>query len=320
MGSSHHHHHHSSGLVPRGSHMMSKVKVGIIGGSGFDDPNLFKKVGVRQVTTPFGKPSDTLVEGFVGDVACVVLPRHGKGHLIPPSEVNYRANVWALKDLGCTHILATTACGSLQEDLVPGDFVVLNQFMDKTWGRENTFYGSKPDSLKGVLHMPMAEPFCERTRQILIQAARNKSINVYDKKTMDKSACIHPCVHAEGSAVTINGPRFSTRCESFIHKAMGLDIVNMTLVPEVSLAREAGLSYASIAIVTDFDCWKSEEEHVCVDMVLEQFRKSVVHVREILLEAVALIGAEDWTKTIEANKALVMSSRQDLLHQGSNDK
>ncbi|CAH8637824.1 unnamed protein product [Schistosoma bovis] len=145
---------------------MSKVKVGIIGGSGFDDPNLFKKVGVRQVTTPFGKPSDALIEGFVGDVACVVLPRHGKGHLIPPSEVNYRANVWALRDLGCTHILATNACGSLQEDLVPGDFVVLNQFLDKTWGRENTFYGSKPDSLKGVLHMPMAEPFCERTRQV----------------------------------------------------------------------------------------------------------------------------------------------------------
>ncbi|CAH8288755.1 unnamed protein product [Heterobilharzia americana] len=147
---------------------MSKVKVGIIGGSGFNDPNLFKQVKVRTVTTPFGNPSDVLTEGYVGDVPCVVLPRHGRQHLILPSEVNYRANIWALKEAGCTHILATNACGSLQENIHPGDFVVLNQFYDRTVGRELTFYGSRPGAMKGVLHMPMGDPFCEETRQVSI--------------------------------------------------------------------------------------------------------------------------------------------------------
>ncbi|KAH8863110.1 S-methyl-5'-thioadenosine phosphorylase isoform 2 [Schistosoma japonicum] len=299
---------------------MSKVKVGIIGGSGFDDPNLFKQVGIRKVTTPFGDPSDVLTEGFVGDVACVVLPRHGKGHLILPSEVNYRANIWALKELGCTHILATNACGSLQEDKKPGDFVVLNQFYDNTRGREQTFYGSRPGSLDGVLHMPMGDPFCEETRQILIEAAKNLSMTVCDKTCSANTTCSHPCVHSEGSGITINGPRFSTRFESLLFKSWGLDVINMTLVPEVSLAREAGLSYASLAIVTDYDCWKTDQKHVCVDIVLKEFRNSVDKVKLILLEAVKLIGARDWTKTIEANKSLVLSSRQDLAHQESKGK
>ncbi|CAI2733829.1 unnamed protein product [Schistosoma spindalis] len=299
---------------------MSLVKVGIIGGSGFNDPDLLQEAKVRTVTTPFGNPSSVLTEGFVEGVPCVVLPRHGKEHLLPPSEINYRANIWALKELGCTHILATNACGSLQKDKKPGDFVIPNQFYDNTRNRELTFYGSGPGSLKGVLHIPMADPFCEETRQVLIKAAKCLSLTIRDKTCSSDAISNHPCVHTEGSVITINGPRFSTRCESLLFQKWGFDLINMTLVPEVSLAREAGLSYASIAIVTDFDCWKADKEHVCVDMVLEQFNKSVGQVRKILLEAVRLIGARDWTKTIEANKALVLSSRQDLLHQESEGK
>ncbi|CAH8592683.1 unnamed protein product [Schistosoma turkestanicum] len=299
---------------------MSKVKVGIIGGSGLDDPNLFQKVGVRNVTTNFGAPSDVLTEGFIENVPCVMLPRHGKKHGILPHEVNYRANISALHELGCTHVLATNACGSLQENLMPGDFVVLDQFIDWSWGRESTFYGSKAGSMKGVLHMPMATPFCDKTRQVLIEAAKNLSMNVFDKKCMDAASAIHPCVHTEGSGITINGPRFSTRFESLLYQSFGVDIVNMTLVPEVVLARELGLSYASLAIVTDYDCWKTDQEHVCVDMVLEQFNKSVDRVKSLLLEAVKLIGSRDWTETIEANKALVASSRQDHAHRESQSK
>ncbi|RTG86635.1 5'-methylthioadenosine phosphorylase [Schistosoma bovis] len=242
--------------------LLFTYQVGIIGGSGFDDPDLLQEAKVRTVTTPFGNPSSFLTEGFVEGVPCVVLPRHGKEHLLPPSEINYRANIWALKELGCTHILATNACGSLQKDKKPGDFVVLNQFYDNTRNRELTFYGSGPGSLKGVLHMPMADPFCEETRQVLIKAAKNLSLTIRDKTCSSDTIINHPCVHTEGSVITINGPRFSTRCESLLFQKWGFDLINMTLVPEVSLAREAGLSYASIAIVTDFDCWKADEEHV----------------------------------------------------------
>ncbi|CAH8869281.1 unnamed protein product [Trichobilharzia szidati] len=298
---------------------MTNIKVGIIGGSGFDDPNLFKQVKVTEVTTQFGNPSDVLTEGFIGDVPCVILPRHGKKHLILPSEVNYRANIWALKEAGCTHILATCACGSLQEHAQPGDFLVLDQFFDRTTGREVSFYGSRPGAIKGVLHMPMADPFCEETRQVLIEAAKNLSFDVYDRDS-GKPEPKHPCVHTKGSLVTINGPRFSTRFESKVFRSWGLDLVGMTLVPEVSLAREAGLSYASLAIVTDYDCWKADEAHVSVDIVLREFGKSIEKVKKVVLEAVRLIGTRDWTKTIEANQLLVQNSRQDLAHAKDSDK
>ncbi|VDP68018.1 unnamed protein product [Schistosoma curassoni] len=139
---------------------------------------------------------------------------------------------------------------------------IITKFYDNTRNRELTFYGSGPGSLKGVLHMPMADPFCEETRQVLIKAAKNLSLTIRDKTCSSDTIINHPCVHTEGSVITINGPRFSTRCESLLFQKWGFDLINMTLVPEVSLAREAGLSYASIAIVTDFDCWKADEEHV----------------------------------------------------------
>ena len=177
-----------------------------------------------------------------------------------PSNINFRANIHALKTEGCTHIIATTACGSLQEDIHPGECVViLDQFIDKTFRRDPTFYDSKPGSPKGICHMQMDHPFCEHTRSILIKAAKQLQINTHEK----------------GTAVTIEGPRFSTKAESNLFRSWGCDVVNMTTVPEVCLAKEAGICYASIALPTDYDCWKDEPVSVrfglavCVNQMLE---------------------------------------------------
>ncbi|TGZ62716.1 hypothetical protein CRM22_007297 [Opisthorchis felineus] len=293
---------------------MGKVKVGIIGGSGMNDPNILEYSRERVVTTTFGDPSDSIIEGMIGRVPCAVLARHGRNHSIIPSDINYRANIWALKTVGCTHILASTACGGLQDYTHPGDFLILDQFLDFSRGREQTFYGGKRPVFEGVLHTPMGKPFCEKTRQVLIDAAKGMSLTICDRDQGPPAENVHPCVHTRGSAVTINGPRFSTKLESQIFRNFGIDVVNMTLVPEVSLAREAAMSYASVAIVTDYDCWKHEEQEVCVSAVLGAFKKSAEKVKHMLVKAVKLIGERDWTAVIEANERLVATSRQDLLH------
>ena len=174
--------------------------------------------------------------------------RHGKGHTIMPTHVNYRANLWALKEEGCTHVLVTTACGSLREEIKPGDCVILDQFIDRTTKRVSTFYDGQPGHLKGVCHIPMDTPFCERTRGILIKTA---------KKLGEFSA-----VHENGTVLTIEGPRFSTKAESHLWRTWGAHIVNMTTVPEVCLARELGLSYSAVALATDYDCWRQPDEAV----------------------------------------------------------
>ncbi|KAF6770567.1 hypothetical protein AHF37_10415, partial [Paragonimus kellicotti] len=236
--------------------------VGIIGGSGLNDLHILKNPVERRVQTIFGEPSDVLIEGTVNNVPCVLLARHGRNHSIIPSDVNYRANIMALKEAGCTHILATNASGGLQDYTQPGDFIILDQFMDQTRGREQSLYGGRKPNLDGVLHIPMAEPFCEKTREILIEAARSCSLTVWDRQRDPSGPDRHPCVHTRGSSVTINGPRFSTRFESKLYRSWGLDLIGMTLVPEVVLAREAGLSYASVSIVTDYDSWKTDAENV----------------------------------------------------------
>lgn len=173
--------------------------------------------------------------------------RHGRQHSIMPSLINYRACIWTLKEEGCTHVLTTTACGSLQEHIHPGDVVIIDQFIDRTHRREQTFYdGHSGVGPLGICHMQMDLPFCERTRKILIQACQQEGI---------------PC-HKRGVIVTIEGPRFSTKAESVLFRSWGADLVNMTTVPEVCLAKEAGLCYASIALPTDYDCWREAGEPV----------------------------------------------------------
>uniref|UniRef100_A0A7N6FJG1 Purine nucleoside phosphorylase n=1 Tax=Anabas testudineus TaxID=64144 RepID=A0A7N6FJG1_ANATE len=219
-----------------------------------DDPDILEGRTERYVDTPYGKPSDALILGKIKNVECVLLARHGRQHTIMPSEVNFQANIWALREEGCTHLLVTTACGSLREEIQPGDIVIIDQFIDRTTKRAQTLYDGQPTSPAGVCHIPMAEPFCNRTREVLIEVARSLGIKC----------------HVRGTMLTIEGPRFSSRAESLMFRQWGADVINMTTVPEVVLAKEAGLCYASIAMATDYDCWKEHEEAVSGRVEVQQ--------------------------------------------------
>lgn len=194
------------------------------------------------MSTPFGDPSDVLVSGQVHHVDCVLLARHGRKHSVMPSNINYRANIWALREIGCTHILATTACGSLQENITPGHIVFPDNFIDRTTKREGSFYDGRENSPKGVCHMTMANAFQPELRKILIQTARE----------------LHLVHHETGTVVTIEGPRFSSSAESHLFRSWGCHLINMTTVPEVVLAKEAGICYAAIALPTDYDSWRTD--------------------------------------------------------------
>nr|F6V515.1 RecName: Full=S-methyl-5'-thioadenosine phosphorylase; AltName: Full=5'-methylthioadenosine phosphorylase; Short=MTA phosphorylase; Short=MTAP; Short=MTAPase [Xenopus tropicalis] len=269
------------------------VKVGIIGGSGLDDPDILEGRLEKYVDTPFGKPSDALVLGKIKNVDCVLLAsRHGRQHTIAPTNVNYRANIWALKSEGCTHILVTTACGSLREEIQPGDIVIVDQFIDRTTKREQTFYDGGPSCLPGVCHIPMAEPFCAKTREVLIDIAKRLGIKC----------------HSKGAMITIEGPRFSSKAESQMFRLWGADVINMTTVPEVILAKEAGICYASIAMATDYDCWKEHEEAVSVDRVLKTLKENANKATSILLTAIPQIAAMDWTELLQSMKSTVQLS------------
>jgi 5'-methylthioadenosine phosphorylase len=244
------------------------VKVGIIGGSGMDDPKLMKNLREKSVRTPYGKPSSSLTTGKIDGVEVVVIARHGKDHSIYPTGVNYRANLFALNKAGCTHILATTAVGSLREKMRPGDLVFIDQFIDFTKHRPLTFHEEE------VVHTPMAEPFCSDLRGLLVKTARKLKLR-------------H---HKKGTVVTIEGPRFSTRAESFMFRKLGADVINMSTVPEVALARELGICYQSVAMSTDYDCWKEEEEPVTWDMIQRIMKKNADNVKNLLVATVPLIS------------------------------
>uniref|UniRef100_A0A5K3FVY2 Purine nucleoside phosphorylase n=1 Tax=Mesocestoides corti TaxID=53468 RepID=A0A5K3FVY2_MESCO len=291
--------------------MAIALKVGIIGGSGLDDPDILENRKDRYVTTPFGEPSDALIEGTISGVPCILLARHGRRHNIMPGNVNFRANVWALKESGCTHILASNACGGLQEHTHPGDIVVLNQLFDRTHNRKQTFYDGEPGHPVGVVHLSAADPYCEETRKVLIEAARKFIPSIYTPGQV-RSEHDEPHLHTTGSCVTIEGPRFSSRCESEMFHSWGIDVINMTNVPEVILAKEAGLSYATLAIVTDYCAWRKTREGVNVEEVVKNFKKSANTVKGILIEAIKLLSTRDWTDVVTANRALAENSRQDI--------
>ena len=201
-----------------------------------------------------------------------LLARHGKKHTIYPSAVNFRANIHALKSLGCTHVVAATACGSLREEIAPGHLVFIDQFIDRTTKRASTFYEEGR-----VCHIPMAEPFCPCLRERLIESARRLGIT-------------H---HASGTMVTIEGPRFSTKAESLLFRSWGCDVINMTTVPEVTLAREAGLCYASVAMSTDYDCWHETEEHVSIEMILAIMKQNADNVIRLILDVIPRVEFTD---------------------------
>lgn len=242
------------------------VKVGIIGGSGLDDNLQLTQVKRTKAHTPYGAPSDLIITGQLQGRAVVALARHGANHRIMPGKVNYRANIWAFKEMGVTHVLATTACGSLREQIAPGHLVFVDQFIDRTTGRKQTFYEGQQ-----VCHIPMSEPFCPTLRAVLAKAA-------------DKLKIPH---HERGTVVTIEGPRFSTKAESRMFQAWGGDVINMSTVPEVVLAREAGLCYAAIAMSTDYDCWHESKEPVSIDLILQTMAGNAEKVNKLLPLAIA---------------------------------
>lgn len=242
---------------------MKNVKVGIIGGTGLDDPELLENANEKDVDTPYGRPSSPLITGKIGNTEVTILARHGKSHSIYPTGVNYRANIYALKQEECTHIIATTAVGSLREKIAPGDIVFPDQFIDFTKNRALTFF-----DMGKVIHTSMAEPFCGNLRSLLINNAEKLSYR-------------H---HIKGTVVTIEGPRFSTKAESHMFRGFGADVINMSTVPEVTLARELGICYQTIAMSTDYDCWKEGEEPVTWDMIVAIMNKTANKVKTLILK------------------------------------
>ncbi len=247
-------------------------KIGIIGGSGFDRSDLLRDVRDVYAGTPWGEPSSPLQEGTVDGVPVVLLARHGRGHTLSPSGVNYRANIHALKAAGCTCLLATTAVGSLREEIQRGDLVVIDQFIDFTRRRNNTFHDHFLPGEQG--HTAMADPFDATLREILCQGC----------------AALGLRHHPSGTVVTIEGPRFSTRAESRMFRIWGGDIINMSIATEAALANEAGIPYAAVGMSTDYDCWKEDEEAVTWEAILNVFSENVRKVNELLLYAVGSIA------------------------------
>ncbi|XP_060266986.1 S-methyl-5'-thioadenosine phosphorylase isoform X1 [Ovis aries] len=274
-----------------------KLMIGIIGGTGLDDPEILEGRTEKYVDTPFGKPSDALVLGKIKNVDCVLLARHGRQHTIMPSKVNYQANIWALKEEGCTHVIVTTACGSLKEEIQPGDIIIIDQFIDRTTRRLQTFYDGNHSCARGVCHIPMAEPFCPKTREVLIETAKKLGLRC----------------HSKGTVITIEGPRFSSRAESIMFQTWGADVINMTTVPEVVLAKEAGICYASIAMATDYDCWKEHEEAVSVDRVLKTLKENANKAKSLLLTTIPQIGSMEWSETLHNMKVSIVSICQQTL-------
>ncbi|HIW00633.1 MAG TPA: MTAP family purine nucleoside phosphorylase [Candidatus Desulfovibrio intestinipullorum] len=252
-----------------------KACIGVIGGSGLDNPDLFVPESQIQEETAFGLPSSPLRKGHLKEsgLELVLLSRHGLGHTIPPHRVNHRANIMALKNAGCTYILATTACGSLREDLHPGMLVVPDQFIDATHNPV-TFFDTF--AAGEIHHTIMADPFAPALRSALLASAQECGIPAHDGATL----------------VSIAGPRFSTRAESRMYRSWGCDLINMTVAPECILANEAGIPYAAMAMVTDYDCWDENRPALGIEEIFAVMKDNVNHILAILLKTFAKIAAQ----------------------------
>jgi len=260
--------------------------IGIIGGSGLYDIEGFSDREELAVSTPFGDPSDKIISGtFAGRRVCF-LPRHGKGHRILPTELNHRANIYALRSLGVRFIIAVTAVGSLREDYKPRDIVLPDQYFDRTSRREHhTFFG------RGIVgHIAFADPVSDGLRQLLAEEARGAGCTVHDR----------------GTYVCMDGPAFSTRAESNANRQLGFDVIGMTNLPEAKLAREAEIALATLAMVTDYDCWKVEEEPVTIDAVIAHLMANAATAREVLARVIPRIPTEaTWPEHRSLDNALI---------------
>lgn len=248
-----------------------QTMIGIIGGSGLYQIDGLEDAAWVTLETPWGAPSDQVLIGRIDGIAMAFLPRHGRGHIHSPSEVPYRANIDALKRLGVTDVVSVSACGSLREDMAPGDFVLVDQFVDRTLARPQSFFGSGC-----VAHVSLAHPTCPRLAVACGAAARAEGITV----------------HEGGTYLCMEGPQFSTLAESQLYRAWGCDVIGMTNMPEARLAREAELCYASVAMVTDYDCWHPEHGAVDVAQVIAVLGGNAAHARGMVARLPALLGAE----------------------------
>ncbi|MEQ9505170.1 MAG: S-methyl-5'-thioadenosine phosphorylase [Hyphomonas sp.] len=248
---------------------MTQWTLGIIGGSGLYGLDGLEDRREERIETAWGAPSDTLLRGRIGQVDLVFLPRHGKGHRLSPTDVPYRANIAALKAAGCTDILSVSACGSLQEQYAPGDVVAVDQFIDRTTARETSFFGEGM-----VAHVSMAEPVCARLSAL----------------AADAFTAAGGKVHRGGTYLAMEGPQFSSRAESELYRQWGCDVIGMTNMPEAKLAREAELPYATLAMVTDYDCWRSGTEAVSVTNVLEIMHQNSALARKAIANLASVLN------------------------------
>ena len=251
---------------------MSKHKIGVIGGSGLYSIEGFTNQKWVKVKTPFGSPSDDLLTGKLAGRDLVFLPRHARGHRILPTELNHRANIWAMKKLGVAWIISVSAVGSLQKKYAPCDIVLPDQFLDRTKrDAEHTFFG------RGIVaHIAFADPVCEELRQLLLKTARRLKAKVHDG----------------GTYVNMEGPAFSTRAESLANHKAGYDVIGMTNLGEAKCAREAEIAYATMAMVTDYDCWKVDEAHVTVEMVIANLTRNAATAKAIIAQVIPQIPSE----------------------------
>lgn len=246
--------------------------IGIIGGSGLDNPDILQSAKDEVHETKWGSPSSPVKSGFINGQQVHIIGRHGREHTIPPTFVNNRANIQVLKDIGCDCILATTAVGSLKEEIDRGHLVIIDQFIDFTRHRAITFHESFAPHTP--IHTPIADPFDKNLRKILIESCAEKNI----------------LLHKQGTVITIEGPRFSTRAESKMFRTWGADIINMSTAPEAILANEVGIPYAAIAMSTDYDCWKTDEAPVTWEDILNIFSQNAENVTSILIKAIEKIS------------------------------
>ncbi len=244
--------------------------IGILGGSGIYDLEGLEDAHWRTVRSPFGEPSDQVLHATLGDLPVRFLPRHGRGHRIPPDAIDFRANIDALKRAGCTDLISLSAVGSLREDLAPGTFVVVDQFIDRTIARKKSFFGTGC-----VAHVPLAHPVCARLGDALQAGGREAGVRLV----------------RGGTYVVIEGPQFSTRAESELHRSWGASVVGMTNMPEAKLAREAELCYATVAMVTDYDCWHEEHEAVTVQQVMATMVGNVAAAKSLMARALPAMAA-----------------------------
>ena len=265
------------------------TKIGIIGGSGVYKIEGIKNLKDVKVKTPFGPPSDTYKTGELNGVDVVFLPRHGARHTISPSEINYRANIWGMKKLGVERLISVSACGSLKKELKPLDFVLPDQFVDRTnSAREMTFF-------KGgiVAHVGFAEPVCSDLQHAIYETAKNLHLNI----------------HLGGTYINMEGPHFSTKAESNLYRSWGMDIIGMTNMAEAKLAREAEICFATLAAVTDYDCWYESEEAVTVDMIINNLKKNADNAKLLIKESICKIARERTCSCKDALKYAIVTQK-----------